>query len=61
MSEDSTGTDADTDAPETPDRADVWARDTAPQTPYTMREVGIGLAGLVVGAAIAFGLPLALA
>lgn len=40
---------------------DVWSRDTAPQTPFTLRQVGIGLVIAVVGAATAFGLPLALA
>jgi hypothetical protein len=39
---------------------DVWARETAPQSPYTMRQVGIGLAVLVVGAVVAYGVPLAL-
>lgn len=52
------------DAPESaetaPDVEDVWARDTAPQTPYTMRQVGIGLAIAVVVAAVAFGVPLLL-
>lgn len=41
--------------------ADIWARDTAPQTPYTTRQVWIGLVVLLVGVAIAFGLPLVLA
>ncbi|MDZ7702553.1 MAG: hypothetical protein U5J98_11115 [Halobacteriales archaeon] len=40
---------------------DVWARETAPQSPFTMRQVGIGLVVLAVGAAVAFGVPLALA
>ena len=39
----------------------VWSRETAPQTPYTMRQVGIGFLVLVVGAVVAFGVPLALA
>lgn len=39
----------------------VWSRETAPQTPFTLRQVGIGLVIAVVGAAVAFGLPLALA
>lgn len=43
------------------DETDVWARETAPQSPYTMRQVGIGLAVLVALAVVAFALPLALA
>lgn len=39
----------------------VWARETAPQSPYSMRQVGIGLVVLAIGAAVAFGVPLALA
>lgn len=39
---------------------DVWARDTAPQTPYTLRQVGIGLVIAVVAGAVAFGVPLLL-
>lgn len=39
---------------------DLWARDTAPQTPYTAREVGIGLAIAVGLAVVAFGVPLVL-
>jgi hypothetical protein len=35
-------------------------RTTAPQSPYTMRQVGIGFAILLVGLLIAFGLPLLL-
>lgn len=38
----------------------IWARSTAPQTPYTMRQVVIGLIGLAIGLAITTGLPLAL-
>lgn len=40
--------------------SDIWARDTAPQTPYTARQVGIGALVFAVGTIIAFGLPLAL-
>lgn len=40
---------------------DVWARETAPQSAYTMREVGIGLVVFAVLALVAFGVPLALA
>jgi hypothetical protein len=35
-------------------------RTTAPQSPYTMRQVGIGFAILLVGLLVAFGLPLLL-
>lgn len=35
-------------------------RTTAPQSPYTMREVGIGAAVLLVGLLVAFAIPLAL-
>jgi len=34
-------------------------RSTAPQSPYTLREVGIGFAVLAAGLVVAFGLPLA--
>ena len=40
---------------------DVWERSTAPQSSYTGREIGIGIAVFLVGALIAFGLPVALA
>lgn len=40
---------------------DLWARSTAPQSDFTMRQVGIGIAVLVIAAIVAFGLPLALA
>ena len=40
---------------------EVWDRSTAPQSPYTGREIGIGIAVLLAGLLIAFGLPLALA
>ncbi|MFB6353379.1 MAG: hypothetical protein ABEJ92_04775 [Halobacteriales archaeon] len=43
------------------DGSAVWERETAPQSPYSMRQVGIGLVVLVAGAVVAFGLPLALA
>jgi hypothetical protein len=36
-------------------------RSTAPQSDFTMRQVGIGIAVTVVGLALVFGLPLALA
>lgn len=41
--------------------AGVWARETAPQSPYTMRQVGLGLVVFVILAVVAFGLPLAMA
>jgi hypothetical protein len=40
---------------------DVWQRSTAPQSSYTGREIGIGIAVFLVGALVAFGLPIALA
>lgn len=40
---------------------DLWSRTTAPQSPYTTRQVGIGLAVFIVLALVAFVLPLALA
>jgi len=39
----------------------IWERSTAPQSSYTGREIGIGIAVFLIGALIAFGLPLALA
>lgn len=61
MSEEATSDEAEPapDAVE-PTGSDVWARDTAPQTPYTMRQVGIGLVSFVIAAAVAFGVPLLL-
>lgn len=41
-------------------RADVWARETAPQSAYTLRQVGIGLVVFVILAIVAFGVPLAM-
>jgi hypothetical protein len=35
-------------------------RSTAPQSDYTIREVGIGIGIMAVGVVITFGLPLAL-
>lgn len=61
MSEDATATDEGTTTGEVePPTDDVWARQTAPQTPYTSRQVGIGLVLFVAIAVVAFGLPLAL-
>ena len=39
----------------------IWARSTAPQSSYTGREIGIGIAVLLVGLLVAFALPAALA
>jgi len=39
----------------------IWARETAPQSAYTMRQVGIGLVVFVLLAILAFGVPLAFA
>ena len=39
---------------------DIWARSTAPQSPFTGRQVGIGIVVAIVLAVVAFGLPLAL-
>lgn len=44
-----------------PDSHGVWTRTTAPQTPYSMRQVGTGLVMFVILAIVAFGLPLAFA
>ena len=38
----------------------IWARETAPQSDFTSREVGTGLLVLVVGLLVTFGLPLLL-
>lgn len=35
-------------------------RSTAPQSDYTMRDVGVGFIVLLVGVVVVFGLPLAL-
>jgi hypothetical protein len=43
------------------DEDGIWARNTAPQSPYTGREIGLGIAIALAGFLIAFGLPLALA
>lgn len=61
MSEEATPDEAEpaADADE-PTGSDVWTRDTAPQTPYSMRQVGIGLVIFVIAAAVAFGVPLLL-
>lgn len=33
-------------------------RQTAPQEPYTMRDVGVGTVIAIIGAVIAFGIPI---
>lgn len=43
---------------ETP--AGIWARTTAPQSPYSMSQVGAGLVIFVVGLMITFGVPMML-
>jgi hypothetical protein len=43
----------DTDAPDVEP-----GRETAPQSPYSMRQVGIGFAVLAVGLAVTFAIPL---
>jgi hypothetical protein len=39
----------------------VWERSTAPQSSYTAREIGIGIAVFLLGVLIAFGVPVGLA
>lgn len=36
----------------------VWTRSTAPQSPYGMRQVGIGIVIFAIGIAITVGIPL---
>lgn len=38
----------------------IWARSTAPQTPYTMGQVGTGIVIFAVGLIVTVGLPLLL-
>lgn len=45
---------------ETGTKVPLAERTTAPQSPYTMQQVGIGFAVLVVGLLVAFGVPLLL-
>jgi len=52
--------DYDPKSPAPPDR-EPPLRSTAPQSEYTMGQVGFGLVILLVGLVIVFGLPLALA
>jgi hypothetical protein len=52
--------DYDPESPNPPDR-EPPLRSTAPQSDYTMGQVGFGIAVLLVGLVIVFGLPIALA
>lgn len=45
-------------ASEPPVGDDVWDRRTAPQSPYSVRQVAVGLVVFVIGAVVAFGIPL---
>lgn len=47
------------DAAESED-AGIWARSTAPQSEFTMGQVGTGLVVLAIGLLVAFGLPVLL-
>ena len=38
----------------------IWERETAPQSPYTSRDVAVGVVVAVIGVAVTFGLPLVL-
>lgn len=58
---DAPAADADQDGAEAGVEEAIWSRDTAPQTPFTLRQVGIGFVIAAVGAVVAFGLPLLLA
>lgn len=40
--------------------SDVWTRETAPQSPYTSRQVGIGLVVFAIAAVVAFAVPILL-
>ena len=55
--EDSEATTYDPSAP-TPPTREPPRRSTAPQSDYTMGQVGFGVLVLLVGAALTFGLPL---
>lgn len=46
------------DDSEEPERAD--GRSTAPQSEYTLRDVGVGFLVLLIGAVVAFAVPIAL-
>lgn len=52
---------AENDVQEEKDPEDrMWKRSTAPQSQYSMRQVGTGLILLLIGVLITFGIPLAL-
>ena len=38
----------------------IWTRSTAPQSPYSMGQVGTGMVIFVIGLVITFGIPLVL-
>ena len=38
----------------------IWARSTAPQSPYSMGQVGTGMVIFVIGLVITFGIPIVL-
>lgn len=38
----------------------IWSRTTAPQSPYSSREISIGIVVLVIGLLVVFGIPLML-
>ena len=46
-----------TDDPTDSEATGIWARTTAPQSPFTMGQVGTGLIVLAIGLLVAFGLP----
>lgn len=48
------------DATESAAEAGIWARTTAPQSAFTMGQVGTGLVVMAIGLLIAFGLPVLL-
>jgi|GEM_PF-3531628 len=46
------------DATESAAESGIWARTTAPQSAFTIGQVGTGLLVLALGLLVAFGLPL---
>lgn len=51
---------SDEESPVEDTAAGIWARSTAPQSSYTMGQVGTGLVIFVIGLVITFGIPLVL-
>lgn len=49
------------DAAESTEDAGIWARTTAPQSPFSSAQVGTGFLVLVIGLLVTFGLALLLA